>query len=279
MHRVSSLSHHQVADGEQSLPGGQRRPEPTPGRGLRATLPLQWDIRIVNESAKYGFVFTRRGLIPEQNSLWLLPRLVGMATALEKLRSGIEDRLITTIYNGIDATEFNLQGLNRADCKASAGLAQRKTVIMVARICRQKRQELMVEAAALICRKIPDLMVLFVGQAGPTDQLYANGITRLVRKLGLENNVRFLGFQKRLQELYAASDALVRLGRCPRADGRVVHLYHPRHARLGDVADLLDHLGHRVEIVPPARWAAAVAGPGVAPASSPPCQARSCACS
>ena len=47
--------------------------------GIGLTFPLQWDIRIVNESAKYGFVFTRRGLIPEQNSLWLLPRLVGLS--------------------------------------------------------------------------------------------------------------------------------------------------------------------------------------------------------
>ena len=125
------------------------------------------------------------------------------------LRSGIDDNLVTTIYNGIDSSEFSLQGLNVAECKASAGVAQRKTVLMVARICRQKRQELMVEAAALLCRKIPDLMVLFVGQAGPTDQPYASRITRLVRKLGLENNVQFLGFQKRLQELYAASDVMV----------------------------------------------------------------------
>ena len=51
--------------------------------GLGLTFPLQWDVRIVNESAKYGFVFTRRGLIPEQNSLWLLPKLVGLATAAE----------------------------------------------------------------------------------------------------------------------------------------------------------------------------------------------------
>ena len=49
--------------------------------GIGLTFPLQWDIRIVNESAKYGFVFTRRGLIPEQNSLWLLPRLVGLSVA------------------------------------------------------------------------------------------------------------------------------------------------------------------------------------------------------
>jgi glycosyltransferase involved in cell wall biosynthesis len=67
----------------------------------------------------------------------------------------------------------------------------------------------MVEAAAILCRKIPDLMVLFVGQAGPADQPYAGRITRLVRELGLERNVQFLGFRKRLQELYVASDAMV----------------------------------------------------------------------
>ncbi|OOL33361.1 enoyl-CoA hydratase [Rhodococcus rhodochrous] len=56
--------------------------------GLGLTFPLQWDIRVVNESAKYGFVFARRGLIPEQNSLWLLPKLVGLATATELLLTG-----------------------------------------------------------------------------------------------------------------------------------------------------------------------------------------------
>jgi enoyl-CoA hydratase/carnithine racemase len=56
--------------------------------GLGLTFPLQWDIRIVNETAKYGFVFTRRGLIPEQNSLWLLPRLVGFSAAIELLLTG-----------------------------------------------------------------------------------------------------------------------------------------------------------------------------------------------
>ncbi|QIX53749.1 enoyl-CoA hydratase-related protein [Rhodococcus sp. DMU1] len=56
--------------------------------GLGLTFPLQWDIRVVNEAAKYGFVFTRRGLIPEQNSLWLLPKLVGLATATELLLTG-----------------------------------------------------------------------------------------------------------------------------------------------------------------------------------------------
>jgi enoyl-CoA hydratase/carnithine racemase len=56
--------------------------------GIGLTFPLQWDIRIVNADAKYGFVFTRRGLTPEQNSLWLLPRLVGTGTAVELLLTG-----------------------------------------------------------------------------------------------------------------------------------------------------------------------------------------------
>ena len=64
--------------------------------GIGLTFPLQWDIRIVNADAKYGFVFTRRGLIPEQNSLWLLPKLVGAGAALELLLTG-------RIFSGVEA--------------------------------------------------------------------------------------------------------------------------------------------------------------------------------
>jgi enoyl-CoA hydratase/carnithine racemase len=69
--------------------------------GIGLTFPVQWDIRIVNETAKYGFVFTRRGLIPEQNSLWLLPRLVGFGRAVELLLTG-------RIFSGADAVDFGL---------------------------------------------------------------------------------------------------------------------------------------------------------------------------
>lgn len=130
---------------------------------------------------------------------------VSEAVRRDLLRSGIDPNLVTTIYNGIDLSEFNLQGLQ---IPAPADVA-RKTVLMVARICREKRQELMVEAAAILCRKIPDLTVLFVGEAGPADQPYACRVMQLIQKVGLAKNVQFLGFQKRLQELYASSDAMV----------------------------------------------------------------------
>lgn len=59
-----------------------------PAVGIGATLPLQWDIRIASEKAKIGFVFVRRGIIPEAGSTWLLPRLIGTANALELMLTG-----------------------------------------------------------------------------------------------------------------------------------------------------------------------------------------------
>ncbi|MUL49478.1 enoyl-CoA hydratase [Mycobacterium sp. CBMA293] len=69
--------------------------------GIGLTFPLQWDIRIVNQDAKYGFVFTRRGLTPEQNSLWLLPKLVGLATATELLLTG-------RLFSGTEAQRMGI---------------------------------------------------------------------------------------------------------------------------------------------------------------------------
>jgi len=56
--------------------------------GVGATLPMQWDIRLAGESARIGFVFVRRGVVPEALSTWTLPRLVGMARAAELLMTG-----------------------------------------------------------------------------------------------------------------------------------------------------------------------------------------------
>jgi enoyl-CoA hydratase/carnithine racemase len=56
--------------------------------GIGATLPLQWDIRIASDKAKIGFVFTRRGIIPEAGSTWILPRMIGVSRASELLLTG-----------------------------------------------------------------------------------------------------------------------------------------------------------------------------------------------
>lgn len=56
--------------------------------GVGTTLTLAGDIRIAGESARFGLPFTRLGIVPEGTSTWLLPRIVGLAQALEWIITG-----------------------------------------------------------------------------------------------------------------------------------------------------------------------------------------------
>lgn len=69
------------------------------GAGL--TMPLAWDIRIAAEDAKLGFVFNRRGIMPDADLIWWVPRLIGFSRALDLLLTG-------RIFSGAQAEEWGL---------------------------------------------------------------------------------------------------------------------------------------------------------------------------
>ncbi|MEZ5995972.1 MAG: crotonase/enoyl-CoA hydratase family protein [Hyphomonadaceae bacterium] len=56
--------------------------------GVGATMLCAMDVRLASENAKFGFVFTRRGIVPETLSSYFLPRLVGVSAALEWFMTG-----------------------------------------------------------------------------------------------------------------------------------------------------------------------------------------------
>ncbi len=56
--------------------------------GIGATMLLPMDFRFASEAARFGFVFARRGIVPEAASSWFLPRLVGIGQALDWCYSG-----------------------------------------------------------------------------------------------------------------------------------------------------------------------------------------------
>ena len=60
------------------------------GIGITMTLPM--DIRIAAADAKIGFVFARRGVVPEACSSWFLPRIVGISRAAELVYTGQSSR-------------------------------------------------------------------------------------------------------------------------------------------------------------------------------------------
>lgn len=62
--------------------------------GIGATMTLPMDFRLAADGARFGFVFARRGIVPEAASSWFLPRLVGISTALDWCYSG---RLVSAV--------------------------------------------------------------------------------------------------------------------------------------------------------------------------------------
>jgi enoyl-CoA hydratase/carnithine racemase len=56
--------------------------------GVGATMQLPMDMRLASEDAKFGFVFGRRGIVPEACSSWFLPRVVGISKAMEWSTTG-----------------------------------------------------------------------------------------------------------------------------------------------------------------------------------------------
>ena len=77
---------------------------PAVGVGITMTLPM--DVRLAADDARFGFVFARRGIVTEAASSWFLPRLVGIAQAMEWAATGrvfdaaeaLNGRLVSRLY-------------------------------------------------------------------------------------------------------------------------------------------------------------------------------------
>src|SRR6201998_1682316 len=77
-----------------------------PAVGVGATMTLPMDVRLASEQARMGFVFARRGIVPEACSSWFLPKVVGISQALEwtftgrvfRAEEALEGGLIKKIY-------------------------------------------------------------------------------------------------------------------------------------------------------------------------------------
>ena len=88
--------------------------------GVGATMQLAMDIRMASATARYGFVFARRGIVPEAASSWFLPRIVGISQALEWCYTGrvfdAEEAKAGGLVRSIHAPQdllFAAQGLAR----------------------------------------------------------------------------------------------------------------------------------------------------------------------
>ncbi len=80
-----------------------------PAVGVGATMTLPMDVRLAADDARIGFVFARRGIVPEACSSWFLPRVVGISRAMEWVATG----RVFSAQEGLDAGL--LRSLHSAD--------------------------------------------------------------------------------------------------------------------------------------------------------------------
>jgi enoyl-CoA hydratase/carnithine racemase len=107
-----------------------------PAVGVGATMTLPMDIRLAAEDARIGFVFARRGIVPEACSSWFLPRVVGISRAMEwvatgrvfSAREGLEGGLLRSLHPAgelLDAANDLAREIAENTAPVSVALARR----------------------------------------------------------------------------------------------------------------------------------------------------------
>ena len=103
-----------------------------PAVGVGITMALPMDIRLVSTSAKIGFVFARRGIVPEACSSWFLPRLVGISQALEWCYSGRVFSADEALSGGLVRSVHETDDLLPAARSIAADIVENTSAVSVA---------------------------------------------------------------------------------------------------------------------------------------------------
>jgi enoyl-CoA hydratase/carnithine racemase len=100
------------------------------GVGVTMTLPM--DIRLASEKARFGFVFTRRGIVPECASTWFLPRVVGISRALQWCYSGEVFPAAEALAGGLVSQVLPADELLPAAYAIARGIAENTAPVSIA---------------------------------------------------------------------------------------------------------------------------------------------------
>jgi len=103
---------------------------PAVGVGITMTLPM--DIRLAADTAKFGFVFSRRGLVMEAASSWFLPRVVGISQALEWVATGRVFDAAEALRGGLVARTYPVGDLLPAAYALAREIADNTSAVAVA---------------------------------------------------------------------------------------------------------------------------------------------------
>ena len=140
-------------------------------------MTLAMDIRIAVQNAKFGFVFTRRGIVPEACSSWFLPRIVGISQALEWILSGRIFSVDEAVSSGLVKSSHAPANLLIAANRIAKEIANNTSAVSVA-LARQMLWRMLGAAHPMDAHKVDSRAIYYSGKSADAKE----GITSFLEK-------------------------------------------------------------------------------------------------
>ncbi len=148
-----------------------------PAVGIGATMLLPVDIRLAAQEARFGFVFVRRGIVPEACSSWFLPRVVGISQALEWTLSGRVFSADEALKGGLVKKVLPQADLLPAARKLAQEIADNTAPVSVA-LTRQMMWRMLGAAHPMDAHKVDSRFIFQRGASADTRE----GVTSFLEK-------------------------------------------------------------------------------------------------
>ncbi len=161
-----------------------------PAVGVGSTMLLPMDIRLASTEARFGFVFTQRGIVPEAASSWFLPRVVGIGQALEWTMLGDVFEADEALAGGLVRSLHEPDDLIPAARAIAARIANRTSAVSVA-MTRQQLWRMLGEPHPMSAHRVESEAVPQLGAGADAME----GITSFLEKrpanftLGVANDM------------------------------------------------------------------------------------------
>lgn len=191
-----------------------------------------WLFILANRTLKLPFVSTVHGF----NSVSLYSRVMTFggrvicpgSGVVEYIRKNykVPDKKIRLIPRGIDPDLFDHHKLDMnfiAEFEERYGLRDAFVVLAVGRVTQLKGYDVLIRAVAKAKEKLLNIKCVIVGGVDSSRAGYAESLRKLIRELGVEDQVAFAGGQTRIAEIYACADVLTSSNESkPEAFGRTM---------------------------------------------------------
>lgn len=135
-----------------------------PAVGVGITMTLAMDIRLAGEGARMGFVFSRRGIVPEACSSWFLPRIVGISQAMEWVSTGRVFTAQEALAGGLVRSVHAQEALLPAAQAIAREIADNTAPVSVA-LCRQLMWRGLVADHPMRAHMADSRGILYMGQS------------------------------------------------------------------------------------------------------------------